>query len=260
MIVALVFIFGAFIGSFLNVVIFRLHRQESFIKGTSKCLFCGHRLMPLDLMPILSYFYLRGHCRYCRQPFSKQYPLVEFFTALIFVLVYLHVFPDPNNSLFSAKNILYLMDYWALAAALIVVFVYDFKYYLILDTVIWPATVLAITVNLFLGYNPLHLLYGAIIGGGFFALQFAISRGRWIGGGDIRLGMLMGVILGWPYILAALFIAYVLGSLISVILILYRKKAWHDKIPFGTFLALSTLITMLYGPALITWYWSLFIF
>jgi prepilin signal peptidase PulO-like enzyme (type II secretory pathway) len=97
-----------------------------------------------------------------------------------------------------------------------------------------------------------------VIGSGFFLLQFVISKGRWIGGGDIRLGFFMGAILGWPHVLTALFISYILGSFISIFLLLYRRKEWGDKIPFGTFLALGTFITMLWGPSLVNWYLSLF--
>ena len=97
-----------------------------------------------------------------------------------------------------------------------------------------------------------------MVGGGFFLIQYVVSKGKWIGGGDIRLGFLMGIILGWPQILTALFIAYVLGSLISVGLLLFSKKHMSDKVPFGTFLAIATFLTMLYGQQLVHWYMNLF--
>jgi len=258
MIVAFVFILGIFIGSFLNVVILRLHREESFIKGASKCLFCQHRLYPKDLVPLFSYLWLKGRCRYCQKRFSHQYPLVEFATGLVFALIFWKVI--PNFDLLSASNlqILHLIDWWAIASFLIVIFVYDFKYYLILDKVVWPGIILAIFVNLVLGFSIFNLLLAALVGGGFFLLQFVVSKGRWIGGGDIRLGVFMGVILGWPQILTALFISYILGSVISIFLLLGKNKDWGDKIPFGTFLTVGTLMTMLWGPYLVNWYWSLF--
>ncbi|MCD4760503.1 prepilin peptidase [bacterium] len=258
MIVVFVFILGLFVGSFLNVVVYRLHRQESFVKGYSKCLFCGHRLYTKDLVPLFSYLFLKGHCRYCQQRFSHQYPLVELFTGLAFVLVFIKILPSLDISVLGAKGILHLVDWWVIVSFLIVIFIYDLKYYLILDSVIWPAVVLAFVANLVLGYDILGLLLAAVVGGGFFLLQFVVSKGKWIGGGDIRLGFLMGIILGWPNILTALFIAYIFGSIISVALLLFNRKDWGDKVPFGTFLALATFVTMLYGPSLVAWYWSLF--
>ena len=94
MLVVFVFILGLLVGSFLNVVIFRLHRGESFISGHSKCLFCGHKLKARDLVPLFSYLFLKGHCRYCKQKFSGQYFLVELVTALSFVLIYIKIFPN----------------------------------------------------------------------------------------------------------------------------------------------------------------------
>ena len=259
MIVAFVFILGLFIGSFLNVVILRLHRQESFVKGASKCLFCKHRLYPKDLVPLFSFLALKGRCRYCKKKFSNQYPLVELVTGLAFVLVFLKIVPSLGLTSVSALQFLHLLDWWIIVGFLIIIFVYDLKYYLILDKVVWPVIVLALFANLFLGFSILNLVFGAVIGGGFFLLQFVMSKGRWIGGGDIRLGILMGVILGWPHILTALFISYVLGSFISIFLLLAKRKEWSDKVPFGTFLALGTFITMLWGPLLVTWYVSLFV-
>ena len=145
-----------------------------------------------------------------------------------------------------------------MSAFLIIVFIYDLKYYLILDVVVIPAAILAFIFNMLLGVNPLSMLLAAVVGGGFFLIQYVVSKGKWIGGGDIRLGFLMGIILGWPQILTALFIAYVLGSLISVGLLLFSKKHMSDKVPFGTFLAIATFLTMLYGQQLVHWYMNLF--
>lgn len=259
MIVVFVFILGLFVGSFLNVVILRLHRQESFVKGTSKCLFCGHRLYPKDLVPFFSYFYLKGRCRYCKQRFSSQYPLLELATALSFSLIFLKIVPSGDMLSLGALEILQLVDFWVLSSFLLIIFVYDLKYYLILDSLIWPAVLIALSTNLILDFNFFGLILAMLVGGGFFLAQFVISKGKWIGGGDIRLGLLMGAILGWPHILTALFIAYILGSFVSIFLLFSSKKGWQDKVPFGTFLSLATFLTMLYGKELVSWYWSLFI-
>jgi len=129
---------------------------------------------------------------------------------------------------------------------------------LILDIVIWPAVVFVFVANIFLGFSFLNLLIGLVIGGGFFYLQYAISKGKWIGGGDILLGILMGVILGWPMILTALYIAYILGGVVAITLLLMKKKKFGNEIPFGTFLALATFVTMLYGEVIYNWYLNLF--
>ena len=258
MMVAFVFILGLFVGSFLNVVVLRLHRAESFVKGYSKCLACKHRLYIKDSIPLLSYLFLKGRCRYCKKKFSHQYPLLEVVTGLAFVLVFWKVIPSLDLASATALQFIHLLDWWVIVSFLIIIFVYDLKYYLILDKIVWPGIILALIVNLFLGFSIFNLIFAAVIGGGFFLLQFVVSKGRWIGGGDIRLGVFMGAILGWPHVLTALFISYILGSFISVFLLLAKRKEMGDKIPFGTFLALGTFVTMLWGPSLINWYFSLF--
>ncbi len=260
MIVVFIFILGLLVGSFLNVVIYRLHRQEDFVKGSSKCLFCGHKLHAKDLVPLFSYLYLNGKCRYCKHRFSKQYPLVELATGVVFTLVFLKIVPELNIYFIGFTDLFILIYWWIMSAWLIIIFVYDFKYYLILDKVVLPAIIVAFIASILLGISWLNMLLAAIIGGGFFLIQFLVSKGRWIGGGDIRLGLLMGVLLGWPDILVALFLAYVLGSFFGIILLSSGKKHLSDKVAFGTFLTLATFLTLLYGSQIVGWYWSLFIY
>lgn len=257
--VVFVFILGLLAGSFLNVVIYRLHRGENYWQGFSKCLFCGHRLYFWDLVPLFSYVFLKGRCRYCRQVYSSQYFWVELATGLVFVLIFWHLMPGPELFFTSGQVWLKLLLWWILAAFLIVIFVYDLRYYLILDKVVWPAAGVALLAALLNRYELMDLGWAVLIGGGFFLLQYLLSSGRWIGGGDIRLGVLMGLILVWPDILIALFIAYVSGSLVGIFLLLAGRKAWRDRIPFGTFLSAATLVTMLYGDNLLIWYLNLFL-
>lgn len=257
--IALVFIFGLFLGSFLNVVVFRLHREETFVHGRSKCLFCSHQLHPQDLVPFFSYFYLGGKCRYCKHKFSAQYPMVELFTALALVLVYLRVMPiDIYQATYW--HYLALLNWWTATAFLILIFVYDLKYYLVADLVVLPAAAIAFVLNLILGENIWQLLLACAVGAGFFLFQFVISKGRWIGGGDIRIGLFMGALLGWPNVVLALILAYTLGSVISIFLISSKKKQWTDRVPFGTFLTMGTFATLLYGPEIIKWYFNFFLF
>ncbi len=257
MLVVFVFILGLLVGSFLNVVIFRLHRGETFIRGHSKCLFCKHRLKIKDLVPLLSFLFLKGRCRYCKQKFSIQYFLVELITAICFVLIYIKIFPSLDILAGDWLDIWQMVGWFVLTAWLVIIFVYDLKYYLILDIVVIPAIILAFIFNYVLGFEVLNLLLAGLVGGGFFLAQFLVSKGKWIGGGDIRLGFLMGILLGWPHILTALFVAYILGSLISIVLLFGNKKHLTDKIPFGTFLSVATFVTMLYGDWLVAWYWSI---
>lgn len=248
MILFFLFILGLLVGSFLNVVIFRLHRSESFLTGRSKCLFCGHKLKPLDLVPLVSFLALWGKCRYCKHQFSSQYFWVELITGLVFVLIYQSAWPDYFQILT-----------WLIAACfLIIIFVYDLKYYLILDKVILPAIILVFVANILLGFDPGNLFLAMLLGGGFFWLQYVMSHGRWIGGGDIRLGAFLGALLGWPQVVTALFIAYVGGSLVSVALLIWQHKGLKDKVPFGTFLTVGAFLAMLYGDRLVDWYWALF--
>ncbi len=259
MVIALIFIFGLFLGSFLNVVVFRLHRQETFVKGRSKCLFCQHQLMIRDLVPFFSYFYLRGKCRHCKHKFSVQYPLVELFTGLSLVLVYTRVMPlDIYQATYWQW--LALLNWWVATAFLIIIFVFDWKYYLVADAVVLPAALIAFVFNIILGGNILKVLLACLVGAGFFLMQFVVSKGRWIGGGDIRIGLLMGALLGWPQVLLALVLAYTLGSVISIFLILSKKKQWSDRVPFGTFLTVATFASLLYGSEIVKWYFNLLLF
>ena len=239
----LVAVFGLIIGSFLNVVIYRLHEKKSFLKGHSYCPKCKHGLKPEDLIPIFSFIRQKGLCRYCRQKISWQYPLVELSLALAFCLLFFHF-----N--WSWSFVFYLVD----VSFLLLIFVYDLKYFLILDQVSLPAIVCVLVFSLVLGIPVLNLILGGLIGGVFFLAQYVISRGKWIGGGDIRLGALMGFILGWEKFLVALFLAYVTGSLISVVLIVWKKRSLKSRLAFAPFLVGSTFLTLLYGQRLLDWY------
>ena len=236
-------------GSFLNAVIYRLHQGVSFLGGRSYCPFCKHDLRSGDLVPLFSFIFLRGKCRYCHKSISWQYPLVEAGTALSFIILYLRFSLTPE-----------FFVYLVYASFLIVIFTYDLRYYLILDKVTVPAMIVALILSVFvLEVRGWDLLYGLLLGGGFFLVQFLVSRGKWVGGGDIRLGALMGLMLGYKYLLVALFAAYVLGSVIGVFLILFGKKGWKSQVPFGTFLSVGAFIAFIFGQAIIDYYQELFI-
>src|SRR3989344_3234598 len=134
---------------------------------------------------------------------------------------------------------------------LIIIFVFDFRYYYILDSVTIPAAVIAFIFNIALGMEWQNLIFGGIIGGGIFLAQFVFSQGKWIGGGDIRLGAVMGFMLGWKMILLALFLSYTVGAIISVALVVLKYKKFSSKIPFGAFLSSATIAVLLYGEKIL---------
>ena len=143
---------------------------------------------------------------------------------------------------------------------MIVIFIYDLRWFLILDKVTLPACILVFLFSCILGANWLNLLISGIIGGSFFFIQFALSRGKWIGGGDIRLGLLMGLALGWPMVMVAIFLAYFIGSFAGIGLIISGKKKWGSKIPLGVFLSTATIITLFWGEQILNWYLNFFRF
>ncbi len=256
MLIFLSIISGLIAGSFLNVVINRLKTGESF-NGRSHCPHCGRQLEALDLVPLISYLYLGGKCRHCKAEISAQYPLVEVMTALAFALLAIKFGGFGYQLVFEC----------ILAAFFIVIAVYDFKHFLILDKVVFPglavAFAYAITRDL---VDPcgawqcsaiLSGLLGALIISGFFFLQYVVSKGKWIGFGDVKFGLMLGVTAGFPGAILLLFSAYMLGALAGVGLIAMGRKQMGSKLPFGTFLAITAIITMLYGQPVIDWYMNL---
>lgn len=244
------FMFGLVIGSFLNVVILRIKKKKSFVAGRSACLHCKHVLGFWDLIPLFSFLFLRGRCHYCHKKLSWQYFLMEFGTGIVFVLIFF----STNNPRVVPTDYLITLFYLILSCFLIIIFVYDYKYYLILDKITVPAIILAFFGNLYFGISWQSLLIGAAAAGGFFFLQFVVSKGKWIGGGDIRLGVLMGFILGWERTLLALFIAYFIGAIFGIILMIVKRKKIDDQLPFGTFLSIATFICLIYGNQILAWY------
>lgn len=251
----IVFIFGLIIGSFLNVVIWRMHARESILTGRSHCPKCRHVLGPLELIPIFSFLIQRGKCRHCGKKISWQYPIVEVATGVLFLLVYL-----PYDLRLTTYNFFLLAREWFVISALIVIFVYDLKYYLIPDKIIHPAaTIVIITLPLIYDgeiswWGLLGPIVAAILGGGFFLVQYIISKGEWIGGGDIKLGALMGLILGVGGLGVALFFSYVVGAIIGLILVVGKIKTMKSQVPFGTFLAAATVFSMFWGEKILQWY------
>jgi len=258
--IVIIFIFGLAIGSFIDCLVWRLYERKTIL-GRSMCLRCKKQINWYDNIPLFSFIWLKGKCRFCKENISWQYSAVELATGVLFVITFLvnfqfsiFNFQTIFNFQFSIPVILAFIRDLIFISILIIIFIYDLKWYLILDIITIPGIILAITINLFLGFNWMNLLIAVIIGGGFFLLQYVVSKGKWIGGGDIRLGILMGAMLGYPNIFIALMLAYIFGSIIGIMLLVFKKKQWSSEIPFGTFLSVATVITILWGEQILNWY------
>ena len=267
-----VFLFGLVVGSFLNCVIYRLAlpnfslKNLGGLKNRSYCPYCKHLLSWQDLIPVFSFIFLKGRCRYCQKPISLQYPLVELATGILFLLIFNFQLPSvvEEINLFSAFNFLNLIYYWTIASFLIVIFVYDLKHYIIPDKIVYPA------IGIVLVYNFLRSdlqwrsdltisLAASFSAAAFFLAIVLISRGKWMGVGDIKLAFFMGLVLSWPNILVALFLAFFIGAVVGVGLIISNKKTLKSEIPFGPFLVTGTFLALFWGNELISWYQALFL-
>lgn len=254
-----IFIFGLTIGSFLNCLIWRLHSGQG-MGGRSMCPKCKKTIAWYDNLPVLSFLALGGKCRHCQKSISWQYPLVELTVGVLFVLAaYLNFdkfgFYDPILFFTDFRSALFLIRDWLAIAFMVIIFVYDLRWYLILDIVSIPACIIFLLINLLLGFSLINIILASLLGGGFFLAQFLVSRGRWIGGGDIRMGFLMGIILGSiSKMLIALMASYFIGSIVGILLILAGKKKLGSKLPMGVFLSIGLLIALFFGNGIIKWY------
>lgn len=248
-----VFFFGLILGSFLNSIIWRLWDNITIFSGSrSMCVYCRRTLSWKENIPLLSWLVLRGKCAHCKKNISAYYPLVEFGVAATLTLVAYHYFPMSH---FSEWHLLRDLVF---IAFLVVIFVQDLRYQVILSNVVWIGAVFGLVINVsFLHYDFNSLALGALIGGGFFLIQFLVSSGRWIGGGDVRLGVMMGLWLGWQDTVVALFLAYIIGAIFGLFLLVTKKANSKTAVPFGTFLSVSTVVSMYWGQSLIRWYLGL---
>ncbi len=259
----LVFVLGACIGSFLNVVILRTHAGKS-LGGRSECPHCKHELATFDLIPILSYLLLlSGKCRYCGHKLSPQYPLVEFLTAAAFVIVFLSQYPNY----LIGFNLLGLLFSFFVSSVLIVITVTDIRWGIIPDKIILPASLVALfyQVLIFLINTRYEILNTAMrdfgltilttaLLGGFFLALILITKGKGMGGGDLKLAIFIGLALGFPSAVIGILLGFLTGAIGSVMLLLLGKKGLKSSIAFGPFLALGAYFALVFGPSLWTAY------
>ncbi len=246
---------GLFVGSFLNVCIDRLPRGQSIIHPRSHCAACNRELGTLDLLPIFSYLWLRGRCRYCRAPIPLRLPIVEGVTGLLFALLYWKF----GLGLELGISLVY-------TSLLTVIFAIDLENQLVLDKVIYPGMALALAFSFFwpglegIGALPgealgkvVSSLAGGALGLAAMALPFIIYR-RGMGMGDVKLGALVGLMSGYPLVAIALLLGVITGGLVAAILLAFKIKKRSDPIPFAPFLATSAMVTLLWGQAIWQWY------
>lgn len=255
LLVVLAGVLGVGVGSLVNTLVLRTRLGLPAFAG-AKCVCCVEPLAWFDVIPVVSYFALRGRCRHCSTAIEWQYPAVELAMGLLFAVFAARLVLGVNVPPFVSTGelpLLFLRD--ALVSAfLVVIFLYDYRFSRIPDRFSLPLIVVTLLLNLILGAPPAAVLVGGFVLGGFFALQFLLSRGAWVGGGDVRLGVAMGFLLGLPLGIVALFLAYILGAIGGLILLLTKQRDVHGHVPFGTFLAASTIIVMLVGPEILDWY------
>ncbi len=259
----LFFAFGLIIGSFLNVVMLRLPVGKK-LGGRSGCPRCGLQLSARDLVPVLSFVFLKGKCRGCRAPISPRYPILELVTALGFAggaLLY------PPVSVLAALQLALFLFVFCIG---LVTFVIDLEHYLILDVVtgFGAVGVVLLQVSLDLAaHNSLwggssatrSALLGAVLGALPFLLLWLVSRGKWLGFGDVKYMVFMGASLGISMVWVGMLLSFWIGAALSLPLLVMGKKKMQSRLPFGTFLVIGQLVTLVWGQQLLTWYWHLFI-
>lgn len=240
----IIFLYGIIIGSFLNVLIYRLPLKENIATNRSHCMKCGEKIKWYDLIPLVSYICLRGKCRHCGEKISLQYPLVEGINGCGYVLIF-----AVNG--FSLLSILYSLVF----SILIVITIIDWRTYEIPPALNYSIGVLGIVRVIYDIEHLLEYLIGFCAISGFLLLLFAITRGRGIGGGDIKLMAAAGLFLGWKKVLLAFALGSILGAVIHLILMKVRKK--ERMLAFGPYLSAGIFIAMLFGNEIIGWYLSL---
>ncbi len=238
-------IYGLFIGSFLNVCIFRIPSGISIVKPPSSCGSCGHRLNYMDMLPVINYITNKGKCRYCGSHYSIQYPLIELLNGLMYALVYLKFGLTLNSIL-----------YCLIISLLITVSIVDLKHKIIPDSLNIAGGIVGI-IYIIINKTFFNSIAGALTGLVLF-LAIALLTNA-MGGGDIKLMAALGLIFGIKGVLFISLFSFVIGAVISVILILLKIKGRKDEIPFGPFISLSALIYIFFGAEIINWYLAFFI-
>ena len=248
---AALFIVGSILGSFFNVVIYRVPRGESIVRPPSACPACGTRLRARDNIPVLGYLLLRGKCRYCAAPISPRYPVVEVLSGILPVLLFARFGPTVP-----------FFVYWPLFCVLLVLSFIDLDLRIIPDKVTLPGIVIGIIVAPTVGLVGFWgSLLGVVVGGGALYLIGVLGelllKKESMGGGDVKLAAMLGAFMGWKLVLVALFVAFFVGAVIGVIVMARKPKDWDSSLPFGPFIALGAVLALLWGQSALAWYSAL---
>ncbi len=242
---------GLAVGSFLNVCIHRIPRDQSLTRPPSRCPSCQYRLRWFDNVPVLSYVALRGRCRKCRTPISLRYPLVELATMALFVL---------HGEVFGWSAL--LVPRLLFACAMVVLFAIDLEHHLLPNVITLPGIGIGLISSAVLPPGIVSALIGVAIGGGVLWLigeaYYRYSGQEGMGGGDVKMLAMVGAFLGWKLVLVTLVLSSVAGSLVGVIVIAMKRGGMKYALPYGTFLALGALAASLAGEQIIAWYVSLY--
>ncbi|PKL50411.1 MAG: prepilin peptidase [Nitrospira bacterium HGW-Nitrospira-1] len=252
----ILFVFGAVIGSFLNVCIYRIPRNRSIIWPSSRCPSCNNPIKSYDNIPIFSYFLLRGRCRFCKGKISGRYPLVEALNAFFWLLVFWRFGPGWNSAIYAM-----------LCSAMIVITFIDYDFQIIPDRITLPGIPLGLVAGSFFLPDPFlratDLGYMAsLIGAGsgflfFYLIAFLslkILKKEGMGGGDIKLMAMTGAFLGWKAVILTTFLGSLFGSIIGIGLMVFKGRQKGSLIPFGPFLAAGALISLFFGQEILKWY------
>jgi len=249
--IAILVLLGLAVGSFLNVCVHRLPREQSLNSPPSRCPQCNYRLRWADNIPLVSYVMLGGRCRECRARISIRYPIVELVTMGLFVL---------HGATFGWTPL--LIPRLAFACAMVVLFAIDLEHHLLPNAITLPGIVVGLIASTVLPPGIVDALIGVLIGGGVLWLigeaYFRFSGHEGMGGGDVKMLAMIGAFLGWKLVLVTLILSSVLGSMIGLIVIAIRKGGLKYALPYGTFLALGALVASLAGDAIVNWYVGLY--
>jgi len=260
--IALFAVLGMVVASFLNVCIDRLPNNESLLFPPSHCPSCQRRLAAKDLVPVFSYLWLRGRCRYCQAPIPRRLVGVEIGFGAMFALLYWHYGLSAELGVTAFYGSLFIL-----------LMIIDWERGLILNKVVFPSMIAAVLISVFLpGSISVSILgnafiflpprlaqagIGAAVGLGIALLIVLVSRGG-MGWGDVKMAALIGLVIGFPLVFFTLIMAAILGGLVAVILLLLKKKRRKETVPFGPALSVATLVTLIWGPNILNWYLRLF--
>lgn len=246
-ILCLFFIYGLVFGSFFNVVGLRVPKRESIVRPPSHCTVCDRNLTIKDLVPVFSYVFLKGKCRGCGTKIHWMYPVMELATGLLFAFAYYQLG-------FTLELVVALL----FISLLVIITVSDIAYMLIPDKILLFFLIPLIVLRVFEPLSPWwDSIVGAVVGFGVLFLIAIVSKGG-MGGGDIKLFFVIGLVLGWVPTLLTLFLASIIGTVIGVISLRRTKQGRKTPIPFGPSIAIAAIIAYFYGESLVDWYVNLF--